>query len=429
MARTSRAAASVPPGVAVREVAEAVADDFVGVVTAALGTEVAAIPELFADVERRRFADARGREHMRELLALLCDDASRPETAVAAAGTAEFARAAVHWDVSADALLHLYQRGHQRIWSWWMGCLDLHVPDPERRIAAMHHSSELFFAYISDAMRRVADAHAAEQAIRTRALASRRRRLVEEIMVGGRPTDLADLSRRLGYELSRHHRALVVWRDDLGGDDHDHDALEGIVREWANALGERRPLVVSADGRTLWAWIGSDGPRALDEAPFDPPTDVRVALGQPGHGLAGFRASHRGATSVQRLAVEVGLAEPVVHHADHETMTLITADVSRLRDYVARHLGGLARDDERAAVLRETVACLVRNGNHQAAAAELGIHRNTMSRRTDEAERVRGRSLDDGRVELALALQLAALHGANVLVRPSGVPREARTVR
>ncbi len=79
-------------------------------------------------------------------------------------------------------------------------------------------------------------------------------------------------------------------------------------------------------------------------------------------------------------------------------------------------LGGLATDDEAHARLRETVRVLLAHqGSHTAAAAELSLHRNTVLYRVRRAEESRGRPLDDGRLDLEVALLVCRLLGRRVL--------------
>jgi DNA-binding PucR family transcriptional regulator len=79
-------------------------------------------------------------------------------------------------------------------------------------------------------------------------------------------------------------------------------------------------------------------------------------------------------------------------------------------------LGGLARDDEPTARLRDTVwAYLSEGGSRAAAAGALHLHRNTIQYRLGKAERARGRPLDDDRLALEVALLACRVLGPAVL--------------
>jgi DNA-binding PucR family transcriptional regulator len=79
-------------------------------------------------------------------------------------------------------------------------------------------------------------------------------------------------------------------------------------------------------------------------------------------------------------------------------------------------LGPLARNTEAAERLRQTLrAFLTTGGSYTETAKLLVLHRNSVKYRVEQAERQLGRALDDGRLDLQLALQVFHLLGASVL--------------
>jgi DNA-binding PucR family transcriptional regulator len=76
-----------------------------------------------------------------------------------------------------------------------------------------------------------------------------------------------------------------------------------------------------------------------------------------GEGLAGFRRSHRQARAVEELVIRrPASATSVTAHEDVELAALLTKDPTAAREFVARHLGLLADDDNlRMRELRDTL--------------------------------------------------------------------------
>jgi len=84
-----------------------------------------------------------------------------------------------------------------------------------------------------------------------------------------------------------------------------------------------------------------------------------------------------------------------------------------VRVWVQRTLGQLARDDQSAARLRETLRVLLEaNGSYLEAATRMHVHKNTVLYRVRKAEELLGRPVTDGRLSIEVALlacdQLAA---------------------
>jgi DNA-binding PucR family transcriptional regulator len=144
---------------------------------------------------------------------------------------------------------------------------------------------------------------------------------------------------------------------------------------------------------------------------------VRIAVGEPGSGVAGFRESHRQAVRAQTVALAAGGdARTVTTFADVGAVALLCADLDAARTWVADTLGGLAVDDPQRARLRETLRVfLAAGGSYTTAADHLTMHKNSVRYRVGRAERERGRPLTDGRIDLELALLACRWLGRAVL--------------
>jgi DNA-binding PucR family transcriptional regulator len=239
-------------------------------------------------------------------------------------------------------------------------------------------------------------------------------------ILAGDPVDTDAASRRLGYELHRHHVALRV---SSGAS--EVEGLERAVGEAAAALAAREPLVIASGAARFDVWCGSFDPPATEALEhYEPPPRVRVAFGKPGTGVAGFRRSHGEAKQAARIAALVGDARPsVVSYARVELVSLLASDLPRARAFVASQLGPLAITGGTAERLRETVlAFLVSGGSPTRVAEELFVHKNTVAERIKRAEETLGRGVNESPVELEAALTLAAGLGDVVLGDAAGVP-------
>src|SRR5262249_26853396 len=152
---------------------------------------------------------------------------------------------------------------------------------------------------------------------------------VRTLLDSNGPVDVADMSRRLGYELDREHVAFLVWTDD-DAEDELFAERERVAAAVAASLGAPGVLSV-ARGRALacWAAASPDAPRS-----YTPRHPLRVALGTRLAGVDGFRRSHVEAQLARRVA-----AQAVTWFADVSLDALMTHDLDEARRFVAAELG------------------------------------------------------------------------------------------
>lgn len=99
----------------------------------------------------------------------------------------------------------------------------------------------------------------------------------------------------------------------------------------------------------------------------------------------------------------------MTHYADVELVVLLSQDIELARNFITRELGPLAEPTPAAGELRETVAAYLAFDRSLVKAAEqLHVARNTVAYRVKKFENLTGRDLKDRRLELELALRLAA---------------------
>lgn len=221
-----------------------------------------------------------------------------------------------------------------------------------------------------------------------------------------------------GVPLEGWHIAVVGWVEDEALD--PAACLQTTRRVLADCLG-RSVVTVVVDDATLWAWATSAGRTAVDVGTLGgrlasvPP--IRVALGSPACGLAGFRQSHREALRARAVVQAAPQAHrQIVRFDDVAVAALLTDHPAVLRVWVRRVLGDLAADDEATARLRQTLRTLLAcGGSYPATAALLHVHKNTVPYRVQRAEELRGRPISEGRLDVEVALLACELLGPRVL--------------
>jgi hypothetical protein len=376
----------------------------------------ATVPELDAtgDDELGEETRASCEANIDQILRLLRGGAGVQELVVPIAA-AEYVRGLVHRGITLPVLLRSYRVGHAWLWDRWSQALHDRLDDHEELLVAQDQSSAYMFAYIDRISDVLVEEYGTERERLVRGAAQLRAETVRTILAG-EAIDEELAVRRLGYELRRHHVALRV-----SGTAGELRGLERAAGEAAAALGPGEPLVVPSGATTLDVWWGSFEPVGLEAVEgYEPPDGIRVAIGAPGQGVAGFRRSHAEAVQAARVAA-LGSGPAVTSYPRVELVSLLAGDLPRARRFVVAQLGPLASPAEPAARLRETVlAFLVAGGSATRVAKELYVHQNTVTYRVKRAEELIGRRVTESPVELTCALTLAAALGPAVLADEDG---------
>lgn len=303
-------------------------------------------------------------------------------------------------------LLKIYRVGAEAVWEYFTQVVAAVPDDGPDRAEVLIYLWDHGGTWINRAVEQLIGAFYAERETTMEGTLARRGELVHSILRGD-PVSADTATNDLGHALRRHQTALVLWVDD--GDAADALApLNDVASALATAVGAARPLTVPAGRREVWAWLATRGVpdlAALREAAGGQ-SAVRVAIGVPGPGLAGFRQSHREAVEAQRVAVARASDDVVTAYADVELVSLVSGNEAGVRALVARELGALAGDEKGLDRVRETVAAyLDHGGSVEATASTLVVHKNTIRYRLAQAEELVGHPLSERRTELALALR------------------------
>lgn len=223
----------------------------------------------------------------------------------------------------------------------------------------------------------------------------RRRELVRRLLDG----ELIDTT-ELTYEFGGWHLGAIA----------NGPGAVTALRRSARAL-DRRLLLVLAANHNVWAWFGSGRPfesTALATSIEDSVGQVSVAFGEPCHGLAGWRLTHRQA----QAAFTIALREPSVpvRYGDVALLASISSDDLLITSLRQLYLAPLETERDRGEVSKETLrAYFAAERNISSAAAYLGVNRHTVASRLAAIEEKLNRSIASHAADFEAALRLEDL--------------------
>ncbi|GAB10566.1 putative CdaR family transcriptional regulator [Gordonia araii NBRC 100433] len=223
-----------------------------------------------------------------------------------------------------------------------------------------------------------------------------------ELLMQGADIATSHAEAQLGYALTGSHLGAVVWVDA----EEDVGLLERTAEQVMRACGADRRLTVVAGTAALWLWIPTATTPQLEAL-----TDrlrgrrrVRVALGRPAVGVAGFRQTHMDAAAAQRLLVRLDSELSIVRYEDVHLVDLLSADVAAADRFVADVLGKFL---DASPVLHQTVLTYVEEALNRTSTAErLYTHRNTIDRRLARVDELLPKPFAQNPTEVAAALTL-----------------------
>jgi DNA-binding PucR family transcriptional regulator len=337
----------------------------------------------------------------------------------------KYARRLAQHDVPVHALVRAYRLGQNHLLEQAYVELERQPESSAIRLQASARIVSATFAYIDWISERVISEYESE---REQWLVHRntRRAIAIRELIEGVDLDVAAAESATGYPLNPHHLGLILWTPDRHEEAAGPVELERLAAAIAKKLCQGSQVLFStSDRRTGWAWIALGAQAArLDSAEVgriarsaDP--RVQVALGGAAQGRAGFRATHVQARQAQRLAVVAGAeARVATDYLDSgvRAAALLCADLEHTRMLVQTALGDLARDDEQAARLRDTLRVYLSTGSSYTATAELlSMHKHSVKYRIEKAQQLRGGPFEPERFDIELALIACQLLGRDIL--------------
>jgi DNA-binding PucR family transcriptional regulator len=332
-----------------------------------------------------------------------------------------FATSVLHRGIDTGELIQAYRVGQNMAWSWWMQRLAALIKERDVLIEAIDVSSLRMFAYVDTAVDeqvRLWEEERSRWLGRTVALRTEMARR----LLRGEPLPPEEVSQALGHEIDLPLVAAILWEQDAGASTPPTmSRLEQIADTMAHALGLARGLLIPAGASSLWAWFAAEEEPSLDALAQAAACGVQgrqgVALGLVGHGVVGFRSSHRQARRARRLS-ELAEADPGVIRFDQvDTLCMLGEDSELVGDFVRRKLGGLVHADPATSRLRTTLLVwLQESGNGSRTAERLSAPKNTVRYRVESAEKALGHRLEDDRLGIELALTLVERIGLGRLI-------------
>ncbi|MFT4258973.1 PucR family transcriptional regulator [Microbacterium sp.] len=341
-------------------------------------------------------------------------------------GAVEYAARLAQRDVPLGALTRAYYLGQALFVRRGIDAIDaLGLESMELQVTLTRRVIDVIHNYIDWILKYVTEVHEAERHRWWTARAVSNAVAVQKVMRGEQISERA-FEVETKYALSQRHLAVIGWLEFDSHDPDDQRRIDQLVRRAATALGAvRPPLITAADRSTAWAWIALPGALPSDAiarvqqlcAEGDA-RGIRLALGEPGAEIPGFRRSHEQAAKARLVALGAGAYREarVVSFAEPDVglLSLIMHDVPGTIAWTHEVLGPVADAGSSNDAMRETLATFYASGeNFTRTADALRLHRNTVRQRVNKfiAERG-GKRIDALEISLALRmLDLLATHG------------------
>lgn len=366
-------------------------------------------PQWFPDVESVMLSRTSTADSIRQL-ARAIEQGADPRHCTLPPSTVQATRSGVERQVGLGAVLRSYRLSHEMVWRWLFERITAACDDAAEQAVALDLATTWLFAFIDGSVAQAATRYEAEREAWLRSAAAARAEAIVAIL-DGRERSQQRASTRLRYELNRHHLGVIAWGTEAAPDEPGHGAVDDVVAEVAHLVGADATLTHLLGPRTQAAWLTRATP--LSEASLQAvqalsPAHVRLALGEPAHGLEGFRRTHIEAGHARRVAM---LTEPrtpsVTRYQDIAVTSLGTVDTEQAHTFVTRVLGPLAADDEATFRLAMTLATyLDENRSLTRTAERLTVHPNTVTYRVRQARQILGRGAEDDSLDLRVALAL-----------------------
>lgn len=236
---------------------------------------------------------------------------------------------------------------------------------------------------------------------------SLRLQIIDEI-IDGHSLPRAGAEASLGYSPTQPHLGVSLTLPTMPLESARAFDFTAIARTIARLCqSPTRPLIARRGISRCDVWIGT--PRVvspgsvLEQAGW--PAELSVSIGRIHPGPAGFRLSHLEARAAARMSQFSVGTEQVTDYDDVELVSLLSLDLERAKGFVIHTLGSLAENDPRAEELRETLATYIDMGGVIAETAlQLFVHRNTITYRLQQIEKVLGKTYNLTSTRMAIEL-------------------------
>jgi hypothetical protein len=303
------------------------------------------------------------------------------------------ARLAARSGVSLDTVLRRYFAGHTLLEDFMVEEVEQEeLLDPAELKRLLRSQA----AIVDRLLAAVSETYTEEAERRPQSTERRRAERVERLL-DGEPLDSADL----GYDLGAWHVALVASGRDAS------EALTSLARSL-----DARPLTVRREEGILWAWLGRKSrldPGEIEGlASRELPDGLRLAIGEAGKGISGWRLTHRQARAALSVALRGG--EQVVRYRGVALLASALQDELLRASLCDLYIAPLEAERDGGATFRETLrAYFAADCNVTSAAEIVGVTRKTVAARLQMIEQRLGRPIVTCAAEMETALRLREL--------------------
>ncbi|GAA1072620.1 PucR family transcriptional regulator [Tsukamurella spumae] len=330
----------------------------------------------------------------------------------------EYARRLAQHDVTPNALVRAYRLGQQELLRLVFAEVRAGGLDADTALEVFEATFTATSQYIDWISEQVVEVYRQELDRWREGRERIRGEQIRRILAGGAESrSVDDWSSALRYPLREHSLAVIAWYPQPALERGELIGMERFLHLAAKQLGAvSTPLFMAHDRQTAWGWIplsaeASDGAvealRRFAAADGQAPS---LAIGSPRRGVAGFVRSHQLAADARTVALRAAGEERVTVAADDTGVAIaamLGGDLSTADVWVREVLGPLAEPTESDAHLRHSLQVYLEAGSSFTAAAPLlHLHTNTVKYRVRKAVERRGRPLEDGRLDVEIALLL-----------------------
>ncbi|WP_020665115.1 PucR family transcriptional regulator [Amycolatopsis benzoatilytica] len=394
----------------VAEVAHAIDADLAARTTELTDWFVEVIPQFRHDETVRKLMIASTSANLVAIVDMLSHSIPLDRISIPPAA-AEYARRFAQHELSLEALLRAYRLGEHRFEQWAIAALEAQQNiSTQLALAAVAELSRRTNRYIDQVIEGLIDIFETERRRWSSRTGAARAAQIRLVLDSDTLTEEA-AQQLLVFPMRQWHCAAVAWLPaERAGE------LQSAARLLQEVCGRGPALTMLADDRTLWSWTVRPERDVIDVGRLRAGVaeiggGLRLALGAPGLGLAGFRGSLREAVRARAVAeTDRDQSQNVVLFDDVAVAALLTEQSEDVYRWIARVLGDLVGDEPGTEQLRETLRVFLdTDGSYTHAAARLHLHKNTVHYRVRKAEELCGRPLAENRLEVEVALRAAAL--------------------
>ena len=346
-------------------------------------------------------------------IAQLMETGDDPRRVDLAPATAAIGRSGAQRDIPLVDYIRSVRLGHEQLWQWMCDRI-IATAGAAGHAKALELATNWLFAYIDSMLLRAERIYEIEREAWLGGAAAARAAAVDDILTE-REDDPQRASKRLRYDINRHHLGVRIWLGVMRDDPEAQATLTEVLAQLVGAISAQSSLVHPAGSGAIAGWVSRR--ETLTAAELEAantsskaclPEGVRVAFGEPGWGISGFRRTHIEASHAHRFASLLGDRAPVVTcYRQVAVAALASMDGEHAVAFVKRVLGPLAADDEATYRIAVTLAVYLEENRSPAKAAQrLTVHANTVSYRIRQAEELLGRPIDANIRDLSVALAL-----------------------